>query len=243
MNIYGITDKGKIRIINEDNLFVHIDEDKKFAFAAVCDGMGGANGGEVASELAIETVEENINCITSYPRRSQWGKLLRRIVNDSNKKIYEKSREDISLFGMGTTFVAFFCSTSKATIANIGDSRAYLISEDEIKQITKDHSLVNELVKKGELSANEASKHPNKNVITRALGVDSKVQCDIFDINVCKGQYILLCSDGLTEEVSEPEIHFEVMNHNSAEESCNSLIELANSRGGHDNISVVICAF
>ncbi len=243
MKVFGVTDKGKKRIINEDSLFIHLGDGEKFAFAVVCDGMGGANGGEVASAIAVDTVKSQLDVIDSYPRRSQWGKLLRKMVTDANQQIYIKSCEDNSLSGMGTTMVGLFCNDSKVTVANVGDSRAYLISEEEIKQITKDHSLVNELVEKGELSAAQASKHPNKNVITRALGVESNVQSDIYDINVSKGQYILLCSDGLTEEVSEPEIHFEVVNSNSVEEACNALISLANSRGGHDNISVVICEF
>ena len=243
MRIYGLTDKGKKRIINEDSFFVHILDDKKAAFGAVCDGMGGANGGEVASRIAIDLIQEKIQLLDNYSRKSQWNKLILDFVESSNRAIFEKSIEDTSLLGMGTTFVGAFCGENKAIIANVGDSRAYLIDSDSIKQISKDHSLVNELVEKGELSRVQATNHPNKNVITRALGVDKTVKCDVFDIKVAKGQYLLLCSDGLTEEVSEPEIHFQVMTCNTGEEKCRSLIDIANSRGGHDNITVVIVEF
>ena len=243
MKIFGVTDKGKKRIINEDSFLIHLGDEEKYAFAVVCDGMGGANGGEVASALAVEVIKSQFDTIESYPKRSQWGKMLRKMVAEANNQIFLKSCDDNSLYGMGTTMVGFFCNGSKVTIANVGDSRAYLISEEDIKQLTKDHSLVNELIEKGELSVAQAYKHPNKNVITRALGVENNVQSDLYDVNVSKGQYILLCGDGLTEEVSEPEIHFEVVNSNSVEEACNALISLANSRGGHDNITVVICEF
>lgn len=243
MRVFGLSDKGKKRILNEDSFFVHSYSDKKVAFGAVCDGMGGANAGEVASGTAIDIIREKIDALGVPPKKIQWTKIIRDIVAAANNAIFEKSSEDISLLGMGTTFIGFICSENKAVIANVGDSRAYLISEDEIKQISKDHSLVNELVEKGEISAEQANNHPNKNVITRALGVDSTVECDVFEVSVSKGQHILLCSDGLTEDVSEPEIHFEINNGNSVEEKCKSLIDIANSRGGHDNITVVIVEF
>jgi protein phosphatase len=144
---------------------------------------------------------------------------------------------------MGTTLVCLLIDGDSACVGNVGDSRAYLIDESGIRQITADHSLVSEMVARGELSAVEAQRHPSRNVITRALGVDSSVVCDIFPLSPQPGQFVLLCSDGLTGEVSEPEIYYEVFGTQRPEFACQSLVDIANARGGRDNITVVLVQF
>lgn len=245
MIFYGLSDKGMVRESNQDAFLIDCQEEKGLAFVAVCDGMGGVTGGEIASAIAVDAFKDNIGSLETGSLKSKNRReiLLKNTVKKANEQIFEEALNNPKIFGMGTTFVAAVCHGSSVTIANVGDSRAYLIDEDKITQITKDHSLVNEMLENGEISKREATLHPNKNVITRALGVDTKVECDIFNITVKKGQYILFCSDGLTNEVSDLEIHFEICNENTVEGACRSLTEIAKAHGGHDNITVVIGAF
>ena len=244
MKYFGITDIGNIRKSNQDRYTILNSAENDLLFAAVCDGMGGANGGETASSLAVDTIETVfVDFCKNNPKYNKFGTFLTEAASKANSAIYYTASQNPSLEGMGTTFVGFVANNNKVALANVGDSRAYLVSSDDIRQITVDHSLINEMVQQGRLSHKEALSHPVKNVITRALGVDTEVQCDTYSVEVKKGDYILLCSDGLTEEVSEPEIHFEVLNSKSVESACKSLVKLANSRGGHDNISVVIGGF
>lgn len=244
MNYFGITDKGNIRKSNQDRYTVLTCGKTGILLAAVCDGMGGANGGETASSIAVSTIEAVFSDFCEdNPKYNKYGTFLTETASKANKAIYNTAAQDRSLEGMGTTFVGLIACNNKVVLANVGDSRAYLITEDDMRQLTVDHSLINEIIQQGMLSQKEAMSLPGKNVITRALGVDPAVQCDTYTLEVKKGDYILLCSDGLTDEVTEPEIHFEVCNNDSVEKSCQSLVEIAKSRGGHDNITVVICAF
>ena len=244
MTFYGQTDKGSFRKINEDSFYAAC-LDGELALAVVCDGMGGAKGGEIASGIAVSVFKEKAETLKKkdVKTRKLCGAFLSDVIFEANKIIFEKSLKDPSLFGMGTTFVGAVCFGGRVTVANVGDSRAYLIDEDSVVQITKDHSLVGEMIENGDISEREATFHPNKNVITRALGVDTKIECDLFDLTVKKGQTLLLCSDGLSNEVSELEMHFEISNEDSPEKACKSLINVANSHGGHDNITVIIGAF
>ncbi len=244
MKYFGITDIGNVRKSNQDRYTVLSSAETGMLLAAVCDGMGGANGGETASSLAIDTIESVFaDFCENNPKINKYGTFLTETASKANKAIFNAAAQDRSLEGMGTTFVGLLANNNKVTLVNVGDSRAYLVTADDIRQITVDHSLINEMVQQGRLSHKEAVTHPGKNVITRALGVDNTVQCDTYSVEVKAGEYILLCSDGLTEEVTDPEIHFEVCNSDSVEESCQSLIDIAKARGGHDNITVVICAF
>ena len=244
MTFYGLSDKGMTRKTNQDDFLICSKKHNKKVYIALCDGMGGVTGGEIASAIAIKTFEKRVEAAGDKTlKHSQCSAFLYDIVNEANENIYGSALNDPALLGMGTTFVAAVCDENKITVANVGDSRAYLIDSEGIRQITKDHSLVNELLEHGEISRREANIHPKKNVITRALGVEKKVECDIFDMNVKSGQYLLICSDGLTNEVSDPELHFEVCNADSIESACNSLVSIANTRGGHDNITVIIGAF
>lgn len=163
-------------------------------------------------------------------------------VDEANKCIFEKSLTSSEYAGMGTTLVGAVYSKGLVTVVNVGDSRAYVIDENGITKITCDHSLVEEMVKRGEITEVEAQRHPNKNLITRALGAEPRINADVFDLEVKEGQYILLCSDGLTNLVSDQELLFEVLHAGKQEECCNRLVKTANKRGGFDNITVILLA-
>lgn len=244
MTFYGLSDKGAVRELNQDSYIIAEISENLF-FVAVCDGMGGVKGGEIASTIASDIFKERVSALKKkdVKTRELAGAFLRKTLEEANKVIFDKSLEDPSLFGMGTTFVGAVCNGGKVTVINVGDSRAYMIDEERVIQITKDHSLVGEMLENGDITAREANSHPSKNVITRALGVDTSVEADVFDVNVKSGQYLLLCSDGLTNEVSDLEIHFEISNESTPEDACRSLVNIANAHGGHDNVTVLIGAF
>ena len=242
MKYFGLTDKGKVRKSNEDRYLITSSKDESTLLAVVCDGMGGASGGETASSIATSTAESAFLDFCDKNGKN-YGTFLTDAVSKANRSIFNIAEQNPTLDGMGTTFVGFVAKDNDLTIANVGDSRAYHICEDGIRQLTCDHSLVNELIQQGKLSPHDTLSHSVKNVITRALGVESDVKCDTYTVSVKSGEYILLCSDGLTDSVTEPEIHFEVCNSDSIEIACRSLADIANARGGNDNITVVICAF
>ncbi|MBR4955788.1 MAG: Stp1/IreP family PP2C-type Ser/Thr phosphatase [Clostridia bacterium] len=242
MKYFGLSDKGKVRKSNQDRFLITSSKDDSILLAAVCDGMGGASGGETASSIASSTAQSAFLDYCDNDGKN-YGTFLTDAVSKANRSIFNMAVQNPSLEGMGTTFVGLVACNNTVTVANVGDSRAYYICEDEIRQITTDHSLVNELMQQGKLSPMDIISHPAKNVITRALGVEAAVQCDTYTQDVKNGDYILLCSDGLTETVTDPEIHFEVCNSDSIEDACRSLAAIANARGGCDNITIVICAF
>ena len=208
------------------------------------DKRGGANGGRTASNKAIEVFAQAVEAHHKKGmKQSQMADVVAAAATEANQAVYDAAQRDASLSGMGTTMVCLLADGAEAVVGNIGDSRAYLIDEDGMQQVTHDHSLVAEMVRRGELSSREANHHPSKNVITRALGVDQNVSCDVFPLSLKEGQYVLLCSDGLTNEVSEPEIYYEVYQSQQPEQACDTLIEIAKARGGHDNITVVLASF
>ena len=243
VSVWGMTDKGIVRRENQDSCAYDIIEEGKLAWGVVCDGMGGAKAGDVASKMAVEAFCTQMDQLGDLEGPPPAEALLRTATEDANRVVYLKAQTDADCIGMGTTLVCLLAQGMDAIVGNIGDSRAYLIDEEGMRQVTHDHSLVAEMVRRGELSSREASRHPNKNVITRALGVESNVSCDVFPLSLKKGQYVLLCSDGLTNEVSEPEIYYEVFQSQAPERACDTLIEIARSRGGHDNITVVLASF
>ncbi|WP_458861906.1 Stp1/IreP family PP2C-type Ser/Thr phosphatase [Acidaminobacterium chupaoyuni] len=243
MRVWSKTDVGAVRKENQD-AFAEQHYNQEEALLIVCDGMGGAKGGAVASKMAIETICEVLGQnIKPHRTTTQLADLLLEAAEKANKKVFDTALGDESLNGMGTTMVCLLQSGDNMVVGNIGDSRAYLIDEDGMQQITADHSLVAEMLRRKEITPQQAQHHPNKNVITRALGVDQRVTCDIFPLKKKKGQYILLCSDGLTNEVSEPEIYYEVYHSQKPEQACETLIEIAKTRGGHDNITVMLASF
>ena len=243
MRYWGSTDIGAVRKENQDAFLTkRLDENR--ALLLVCDGMGGANGGRTASNIAIEVFAQAVEAHHKKGmKQSQMADVVAAAATEANQAVYDAAQRDASLSGMGTTMVCLLADGAEAVVGNIGDSRAYLIDEDGMQQVTHDHSLVAEMVRRGELSSREANHHPSKNVITRALGVDQNVSCDVFPLSLKEGQYVLLCSDGLTNEVSEPEIYYEVYQSQQPEQACDTLIEIAKARGGHDNITVVLASF
>ena len=244
MFAWGQSDIGRARKENQDSFAYSVSDAKKLAFAVVCDGMGGAAAGNIASQLALEKFTESIrNADYKNITNEQLFDLLESATGASNKAVHEYSEENPHLRGMGTTLVAVVASQTKTAVINIGDSRAYKINSEGISKITRDHSLVEDMVRLGEITEEQAQAHPGKNLITRAVGTDSSVSGDVFFPEMKKGEFILLCSDGLSNLVSEQEILYEVMHGGDNSDCCERLIDIANDRGGFDNITVVLIAF
>lgn len=233
------TDRGKVRPHNEDRGGTFYNESKE-CLSVVADGMGGHNAGDVASEMALEKLKklwEPTKEILTPEAAEQW--LLENIalIND---EIYAHSKSHKECEGMGTTIVAAICTESFATVAHIGDSRCYILNERGFHQLTEDHSLVNELVRSGEISKEDAEHHPRKNVLLRALGTEVSVIADIKTITFEDGDLLLLCSDGLSNKVSAQEMQKILMKETILKEKTTELVKLANDNGGEDNITVII---
>lgn len=236
LTAYGRRDIGKQRHTNQD--YVYLSEEPVGNLPTlfiVADGMGGHNAGDLASKYAVEKVVE---AVEKNMQRNPYL-VLRSAISYANQKVIEKAREDESLKGMGTTIVAATISDSQVCIANVGDSRLYVMGE-ELKQITVDHSLVEEMVRIGEITKEAARVHPDKNIITRAVGAAETVDVDFFDWELQKGETLLLCSDGLTNMVEDAEIAYILQKYEKVEEQAGQLIAAANRNGGRDNIAVVI---
>lgn len=234
----AITDVGKVREINEDNYCI---DENQVALYMVADGMGGHKSGEVASAIAIDIIKEHINNYLTEEFQEQTVKgIIFEAFNRANKEIYNKSKEDFECEGMGTTVTMALIIDKKIYIGHIGDSRAYLLREEVLQQITEDHSLVAELVKNGSITEREAMRHPQKNVITRSLGTNENPKVDIFSMDLNEADVLILCTDGLTNFVDKEELKRVVMGEKDCFESCSTLVSLANQRGGYDNITVLI---
>lgn len=238
MTFLGKTDVGRVRETNQDK-FAFYEFDESCRFAVLCDGMGGHNGGNVASEIAIDTIKEFI--VSGYMSdmyKNNIDALVLDAVNKADNKIFSESLKKPNLKGMGTTVVLAFICKDKVYIAHAGDSRAYLYEDKQLLRLTIDHSLVQEMIELGQITAKEAEKHPYKNVITRALGKGSDVELDMKVIDAVKGSYIMLCSDGLSNLLSMEDME-EIINDTPSEDLCEELISEANKKGGYDNITVV----
>ncbi|HSX21363.1 MAG TPA: Stp1/IreP family PP2C-type Ser/Thr phosphatase [Gaiellaceae bacterium] len=224
----GATDTGRKRRRNEDAYVVAPP------LFAVADGMGGAQAGEVASKLAATVLEDTDSGSLSGRER------VNALFQEANKRVYDRAAVDPSASGMGTTMTVALIEGSEVTIGHVGDSRAYLVRDGKLEQLTDDHSLVNELMKSGKLSPEEAETHPQRSVITRALGTDPDVDVDAFTIEAKEGDVFLICSDGLTAMVDDAAI-LEVVesNHDDLKKATKSLVAAANRGGGEDNITVV----
>ena len=226
-----------MRTDNQDAYFAgKITDDA--VFAVVCDGMGGANAGNVASELAVRHISEYV--IRSYRDgmdMTDTEKTLKNAIVSANISLYDKAVNNAELAGMGTTTVAAFVKDGAAVIAHVGDSRIYLVNE-EIKQLTRDHSVVQSLIESGKITPEDAKVHPRKNVITRALGAEENVAVDSDCLNLSNGDTLLLCSDGLTNFLDDKDI-LTVFQNNDISAVAERLVEEANKNGGGDNITVV----
>lgn len=217
------TDVGRVREGNEDS---YMANEPLFA---VADGMGGHQGGEVASRLALDTLREAAD-----------GAALAQAVQDANRAVFEQAGRDPALAGMGTTLTAFLAEGDTLRLAHVGDSRAYLLRDGALQQITTDHTVVEGMVEKGELTPQEASIHPQRSILTRAIGVDGEVQVDQASIEPRPGDRLLLCSDGLTGMVEEAAIQRILEEHTDPQAAANALVDAANEAGGQDNITAVV---
>lgn len=239
MNIIGNTDIGKIRSKNEDGFnFGHFDDGT--AWAIVCDGMGGVHGGQIASSVAVDIVSNKIKkCYNKSMPVSSLENILLSAITTANVTVYDRSRTQTELRGMGTTIVAAVVKDNEACIAHVGDSRAYIISGNTIRQVTKDHSLVQEMFDKGQITEAELETTPIKNIITRAMGIEEDVEIDFDFVCVNEGDGLILCSDGLSGLVDKNEL-LDIYNKTEFSELADKYIETANDYGGKDNITVVV---
>ena len=241
MKVGAVTAIGKVRQINEDSFYIpSVDND--IALFIVADGMGGHNAGEIASSEAIQLVVEHINKnYDEYQKQeSSITKLLSEAILTANHIIYQKSISDPALEGMGTTFSSVIIEKGKIYIGHVGDSRVYAIKKNNIYQLTRDHSYVEQLIKNGTITREEAVNHPQKNVITRALGAEVIVETDISVRHFQKNDKLILCTDGLTNLVSDKQILETVQNCESCQDAAEKLVNMANDLGGTDNITVII---
>ncbi|GGA97236.1 protein phosphatase [Macrococcus hajekii] len=233
------TDTGRTRACNEDAGGVFINHTGQ-KLLVICDGMGGHSGGDIASEFVATRLKhafESENLIELH-QAEDW---LKQQIADINRQLYDEAHEDMTYQGMGTTLVAAMLFEDKIIIANIGDSRGYLINEREMRQITIDHTFVQHLVMAGELSKEEAACHPQRNMITRVVGTDRRVIPDIFTYHLHRYDYILLSSDGLTDYTAESKIHELLSQPLALDEKGDALLQLALSSEARDNISFVLC--
>lgn len=241
MRIVAKTDKGNIRESNQD-AFAIGEFPNDVVWAVVCDGMGGAAGGNIASTLAVEVIRERINA--SYRDEMKDSSIINMLdsaIAAANVEVYDFACSKQELQGMGTTGVCAVLRDGQAFIAHAGDSRAYIFGDGEPRQVTEDHSVVQDLLNNGRITADEAKNHPNRNIITRALGVNSSVDVE-FDITpLLPNDILLLCSDGLSNYVSDEEMA-SVIRSGDYDSCAERLIEIANENGGGDNITVVTIA-
>ncbi|MGM9661575.1 MAG: Stp1/IreP family PP2C-type Ser/Thr phosphatase [Oscillospiraceae bacterium] len=241
MQVWGLTDIGLVRRDNQDAYAAEYHQPTDHLVCVVCDGMGGIRGGHLASRIAVDTYMEEMKKIL---RRDMTPSQLRQAsayaVALANDAVYEKAQELEEYRGMGTTLVAAVSFDSGVVVSNVGDSRAYHISPEGIRRITRDHSLVEDLVTRGDITEEEARVHPNRNVITRALGPEKTEECDGYICDLKQGEYILLCSDGLVNTVSDQEILYEVIHNGDTEGCLNRLLAISKSRGAADNVTAVL---
>lgn len=240
MQAWGLTDPGMVRSQNQDDYAI-IKLGKDQLLAVVCDGMGGARSGNIASKMAVDLFSNEIRkTVRSNLKQDKIDKILTDALELTNKAVFEQSKLSEEYQGMGTTLVAALFQKDTVTVINVGDSRAYLFNKDGVSRVTTDHSLVELMVQRGELSKEAAKSHPGKNLITRAVGTESSVESDIFHHRLNKGDSMLLCSDGLSNLLSDQEILFEVIHGVHKSDCCQRLMRIANYRGSPDNVTIAL---
>lgn len=237
MKSYSITDVGQKRTVNQDFVFTSETPVGNLPnLFVVADGMGGHKAGDFASSYAVEVLLSTIR----EDENSNPVKIIRAAIENANTQLLREASDNETMSGMGTTMVLVTIVGHYAYVANVGDSRLYLVDENKISQITKDHSLVEEMVRMGEISRDDARNHPDKNIITRALGAGRDVDVDFFDIRLTPGDILLLCSDGLSNMVADEDIRRVIRTSETLEETGCRLVSMANDNGGRDNIAVVL---
>lgn len=243
MKIWGATDQGMVRKQNQD-YYRHQRLSDTQSLAVVCDGMGGSKSGDVASRLASEVFLQDVEqSVVPAMEQSEVVEMLVGAVKNANRAVYEQSKVSADFDGMGTTLVSIFLQERDAYILNVGDSRCYYVEGDNISQVTEDHSVVGLMVARGQITEEQARNHPNKNLITRAVGTEPDVECDCFYLQLDRGESLLLCSDGLSNMVTKPEILYEVTHGDDGQETCRRLIEIAKKRGAPDNVTVMLLQY
>jgi protein phosphatase len=235
MKVYAITDIGRVRALNEDSYYLPREGER---FCAVADGMGGHNAGEVASAMAVQVFSRHMREVEYIT-----GPALHAAVERANDEVYRAAMENEGMSGMGTTFSALAWQDGDVLLAHVGDSRIYLVRHSSILQLTTDHTLVEEMVRKGMLTPREARFHPRRNIITRALGTEPRVEIDTLQLDLRPGDVFFLCSDGLTNHVPEREILRAVLNDMGWQEKLRHLIGIALEDGGQDNITAMFAIY
>ncbi len=237
-----MTDVGMVRDNNQDSYFVPVNED--IPLFVVADGMGGHKAGEIASNMAINIIRDTFLELKIPPMDEiSITKLIEQSIKEANEKIYLRSIEKEAYSGMGTTVTLAYIINRKLCIGHVGDSRAYLFKDENLIQITEDHSLVNELVKNGSITLEEAKTHPQRNIITRAVGTSETIEMDIVVREYEEGNILLLCSDGLTSMVKDSQIQDILSKEKNIQKACENLVSLSNDNGGYDNTTVIAIKF
>lgn len=235
-----LTDTGRVRSHNEDAGGIYYNSQSQL-LAVIADGMGGHQAGDVASEMAVSFIQKKWESAEKLTKPNQVEEWLIHTINEINELIYNHAQNNKECEGMGTTLVVAIYGDDFISVGHIGDSRCYLVNHSELKQITEDHSLVNALVKSGQISKKDAKYHPRKNIVLRALGSDKNVEVDVNVISIEPDDLVLLCSDGLTDKLTDEEIFDILTKHDfSLKEAGEELILVANQRGGEDNISLIL---
>ncbi len=242
MQVVGLTNQGLERARNEDSCFASAESD--LALLVVADGMGGHRAGNIASTIAVETAEQIWSELdrTRLPSVKSARELVNTLLSEANGRILKEAENESDRRGMGTTLTAALLCGNRLTIGHVGDSRAYKVADGQISLLTRDHSLIGQMIEDGRIKPEYAENHPQKHVLTRALGVSSDLEIDITELEIDAGSTLLLCTDGLTNMVRDNEI-LKLCNEKTEPAAlAEALIDLANSRGGFDNITVVIAS-
>lgn len=241
MEWFGLTDKGRVRPTNQDIYQIEVREAQGAALLVVCDGMGGANAGNVASRFAAQVFTEKvIPVIEGALEQETRQQTLAAALRAANDTVFALANRQPEFRGMGTTLVAALIKDAQATILNVGDSRAYLFDGEALHQLTEDHSYVEEMRRQGRITEADARTHPQKNLITRAVGVEPAVEGDLFEVEIGENEILLLCSDGLTGMVEDEQIAATIKNAKTLGEAGDALLQLAIAGGGRDNITVAL---
>lgn len=242
MQYWGLTDPGCTRTQNQDAFQIE-QLDKNTLLCVICDGMGGAKSGNVASSLAVDVFCQEVGRTwTSDMDRERLDQMLHNAVKLTNFTVHDQAQQFEDFTGMGTTLVAVLIHGKQATVVNVGDSRAYTINQNGVMQLTEDHSVVQMMVRNRELTKEQARSYPGKNLITRAIGTEAVVEPDIFHYKVERGDCLLLCTDGLSNIIDEQEMLFEVVHGDDKQQCCQRLLEIAKNRGAPDNVtSILVC--
>ncbi len=235
---WGITDRGVVRTQNQDGYYLNVPSEG-VAVGVVCDGMGGAKAGNIASMIAVETFVDTLQTLNGDPDLPPPA-VLSRAAEASNEAVFRRASSDPDCFGMGTTMVAVLVADQTAYLLNIGDSRAYHINQEGITRLTRDHSVVEDMVARGDITPEQARTHPRKNLITRALGAEEHIRADLYEKELQSGDYLLLCSDGLSNILSDQELLYEVIHGGEPSDCCQRMLSMTINRGAPDNVTAVL---